>query len=89
MKRETVDELLTSIPLAEPMKDTYRRVLRKMMAVEIDGWRAADLLRIISKPAWGSSYRYTALSVCRRLIAWNRGHAHLISVRILRSQIIY
>ena len=69
MKREIVEEFLASFPFADSTKDIYRRVLLKPTAFEIDGWWAADLLRFISKPEWGSTERYSALCT------WSSGHA--------------
>jgi hypothetical protein len=70
MKREIVEEFLASFPFADSTKGTYRRVILKPTAFEIDGWRAADLLRFISKPEWGSTERYNGLC------AWSSSHAH-------------
>lgn len=71
-----VDEFLASFPFAESTKDSYRRVLFQLAAVNFSDWKAADLVRFVSRPEWGSNQRYVALCACRKFIRWLYGPGH-------------
>lgn len=80
-----LDNFLASFPFARTTQESYRRILIQLP--QVSQWSAADLIRFVSRPEWGSSQRYTALCACRKFIAWLHGASHpALLARLKRVQ---
>jgi len=85
---QDVENFLASSPFAETTKDGYRRVLSRLVELDLNQLDAAGLLGFVNKPSWDLNQRYTALCCCRRFIAWLLGGNHsALSARVKRSTV--
>jgi integrase/recombinase XerD len=80
-----VERFLASQPYAATTRETYRRVLIRLVDLDIPRMGAVDLLRFVDQKGWGNSQQYVALCACRKFLAWRFGIDHpAICARIKR-----
>lgn len=70
-----IENFLSSFPLSESTKSTYRRAISHLPENTAD-LSASDLIDILNKPEWGSSHRHATLCAWRKYLAWKHGAAH-------------
>ena len=82
-----IENFLSSHPLADTTKETYRYVLSKLVDQPFKDWSASQLLEFVSQPNWGSSMQYVALCASKKFIAWMCGQNHAaLSARKKRTK---
>jgi len=81
-----VEDFLSSSPFADTTKETYGRILDQLTDYDLRQFTAADLVKFVSRPEWGSSQQYTALCACRSFIRHLYGVFHpALSARVKRG----
>jgi integrase len=84
-----VEDFLASDEYSESTKISYRRILEKLVKVDVAAFTASDLLSFVKTNVSGNeqqnTQRYVALCACRSFISWRYGQVHpSLSARIKR-----
>ena len=84
-KMDLVEEFLASNKYAASTKDSYRRILVRMLAEVPDPLHlsAAGLVDWIASQGWGNSQQCVAVGASRKFLRWRYGTSHpALSARI-------
>lgn len=76
MNRE-VENFLSSFKFAMSTKDSYRRILNKLIVIpNLDQLDAAGLIEFINQPRWGNSSQNVALFCSQKFLKWRYNDKH-------------
>lgn len=72
-----IENFLSSHPYAEKTKESYRRILAKVVNLkELHTLDAAQLIQLINRPGWGNSQQSVALHCIKKFLRWKYGSLH-------------
>lgn len=84
MNRE-VENFLSSFPFAASTKESYRRVLVLLVALDLEHLDACGLVEFVNMPGWGNSQQNVALFCAKKFLRWRFGSSHpALAARIQR-----
>lgn len=80
-----VNEFLSAFPFSDSTRKTYGYIAEDLVRLDVRNWSAADLVRYVERPEWGSSHRYVVLCAARKFIEWQFGAKHpALAARVRR-----
>jgi integrase len=72
-----VENFLASFKFTASTKDSYRRILNKLIIIEgLDQLDAAGLIQFITRPGWGNSQQNVAIFCAQKFLRWCYGDHH-------------
>jgi len=76
MNRE-IENFLSSFAYSHSTKDSYRRILNRLMAIpDLQSLDAMGLLEFINCPGWGNAQQNVAIFCAQKFLRWRYGSLH-------------
>lgn len=77
MDQSDIERFLASHPLSASTRETYRRILTRLINLpDLEHLTAAQLVKFVDQPNWGNSWQYVSLVASRKFLVWMFGQSH-------------